>query len=254
MVAAFPVFGLVVDGGAAVFKLHFRQRVVALEVGGVVLRVPQAEFDKAVQGELLRFGSLVGQGQTGDLGGIAPGHHDRLTGPQAVLGRSDAGVAGAHAAFIAVQRGLGGLPARIPDHVAFFEVEVVSARIGGDVVVAVAGHTQKPRVLVEGVAAGGVAHQGEEVLAAQIVDPWIGRVRSGNDIFAVRVVEMAVVHQANLHSVFRWDGKRKSDGRRRQSPSTCKLNRFRKLNIQHLQPKSKMEHDEKNRKNGNVFS
>ena len=78
MIAALPVLGLVVDGGAAVFKLHFRQRVVALEVGGVVLRVPQAELDEAVQGNLFRFGGLVGQGQPGDLGGISPGYHDRL--------------------------------------------------------------------------------------------------------------------------------------------------------------------------------
>ena len=78
MIAALPVLGLVIDGGAAVFKLHFRQRVVALEVGGVVLRVPQAELDEAVQGNLFRFGGLVGQGQPGDLGGISPGYHDRL--------------------------------------------------------------------------------------------------------------------------------------------------------------------------------
>ena len=211
MIAAFPVFGLVVDGGAAVFKLHFRQCVVTLEVGGVVLRVPQAELDKAVQGNLFRFGGLVGQGQPGDLGGISPGYHDRLASFQSVLGGGDAGVARAHPAFVTVQRGLGGLPARIPDHVALFEVEVVSARIGGDVVIAVTGHAQKPRVLVEGIAAGGVAHQGEEILAAQIVDPGIGRVRTGDDIFAVSVIEMAVVHQANLHSVFRGDGERESD-------------------------------------------
>ena len=36
-------------------------------------------------------------------------------------------------------------------------------------------------------------------------------VRTGDDIFAVSVIEMAVVHQANLHSVFRGDGERESD-------------------------------------------
>ena len=211
MIAAFPVFGLVVDGGAAVFKLHFRQRVVALEVGGVVLRVPQAEFDEAVQGNLFRGGGFVGQRQPGDFRRIAPGHHDGLTGFQAVFGRGDAGVARAHPAFVAVQRRLGGLPAGVPDDVPFLEVEIMPTRVRGNIVVAVAGHAQKPRVLVEGVAAGGVAHQGEEILAAQIVDPGIGRVRTGDDIFAVSVIEMAVVHQANLHSVFRGDGERESD-------------------------------------------
>ena len=47
MVAALPVLGLVVDGAA--LYLHFAGGEVALEVGGVVLGVPQAELHEAEQ-------------------------------------------------------------------------------------------------------------------------------------------------------------------------------------------------------------
>ena len=43
MIAALAVLGLVIDH--AVFHLHLAGVEVALEVGGVVLRVPQAELD-----------------------------------------------------------------------------------------------------------------------------------------------------------------------------------------------------------------
>src|ERR1019366_9042089 len=43
VIAALAVFGLVIDD--AVFDLHLSDAEVALAIGGVVLRIPQAEFD-----------------------------------------------------------------------------------------------------------------------------------------------------------------------------------------------------------------
>ena len=50
VIAALAIFGLVVDD--AVFHLDLAGIEVALEVGGVVLRIPQAEFDagKSLEG------------------------------------------------------------------------------------------------------------------------------------------------------------------------------------------------------------
>ena len=201
MIAALAVLGLVVNGGAAIFKLHLGQSVVALEVGGVVLSVPQAELDEAVQAQLLFFAAFVGQLHLGHLGAEAAGNHHGLLGLDAVLAGGDGGVAGADAALIAVQLGLGGLPAGIPDGAVVVDVEVVSASIGGHVVVAIAGEAQQAGVLAEGVAAGGVAHQGEEVFAAQIVDPGIGSVRSGDDILASCVIKETIFHRCGLLQV-----------------------------------------------------
>ena len=194
MVPALPVLGLVIDGGAAVFELHLSQSVVALEVGGVVLRVPQAELDEAVQAQLLFFAAFVGQLHAGDLSAETAGNHHGLLGLHAVLGGGDGGVAGTDAALIAVQLGLGGLPAGIPHGAVVIDVEVVSASIGGHVVVAVTGEAQQAGILAEGIAAGGVAHQGEEIFAAQIVDPGAGGVRPGDDKLAASIIEITVAH------------------------------------------------------------
>ena len=192
VVAALAILGLVVDGAA--LDLHLAGGKVALEVGGVVLGVPQAELDEAVQGHVLLGGGLVGQLHAGHQGVHAPGHEGELLRRKAVLFAGDAGVAQAVAALIAVQLGLHGHPAGGPQAAAVIDVEILAARVGGHVVVAIAGDAQHAGVLVEAVAAAGVAHQGEEGLAAQIVDPGRGGVRAGDDVLPRQVVEVAVLH------------------------------------------------------------
>ncbi len=194
MVAALAVFGLVVDDGAALFKLHLGQGVVALEVGAVVLGVPQAELHEAVQADFLFGVRLVGQRQLRDLGPRAAGHHGGLLGLEAVLLAGDHGIAQAVAAGIFIQRGLDRLPAGVPDDAAVIDVKVFSARVGRHVVVAVAGQAQKPGVLIERVAARGIAEQGEKVLAAQVVDPGVRSIRPGDDKLTLCVVKISVLH------------------------------------------------------------
>jgi hypothetical protein len=53
VVAPFAVFGLVVDRRAV--DLDLARAQVALQVGGVVVRVPQAELDKRIQLEAACF-------------------------------------------------------------------------------------------------------------------------------------------------------------------------------------------------------
>ena len=192
VIAALAILGLVVDGAA--LDLHLAGGEVALEVGGIVLGVPQAELHEAEQGYVLLGGGFVGQRHTGHQGVHAPGHEGKLLGLQAVLDAGDAGVAQAMAALVAVQLGLYGHPAGGPHAACVVDVEILSAGVGGHVVVAIAGQAQHPGVLVEAVAAAGVAHQGEEFLAAQIVDPGGGGVGAGDDVLPRQVVEVAVLH------------------------------------------------------------
>ena len=192
VVAALAVLGLVVDGAA--LDLDLAGGEVALEVGGVVLGVPQAELHEAVKRHVLGGGGFVGQLHAGHQRVHAAGHEGELLGLQAVLDAGDAGVAQAVAALIAVQLRLDGHPAGRPEAARVVDVEVLSAGVGGHVVVAIAGDAQHAGVLVEAVAAAGVAHQGEERLAAQVVDPGRGGVGAGDDVLPRQVIKMAVLH------------------------------------------------------------
>ena len=44
VVSSFSVFGFVIDGRSDDF--HFTGRIVSLEVGGIILRIPQTEFNE----------------------------------------------------------------------------------------------------------------------------------------------------------------------------------------------------------------
>ena len=59
MIAALAIFGLVIND--AVHDLDLAGAEVALEIGGVVLRVPQAELDAGKNRELRRLLAVVGQ-------------------------------------------------------------------------------------------------------------------------------------------------------------------------------------------------
>jgi len=69
VVAALPVLGLVVDD--AVGDLDFAGGVVALVIGGVVLRVPEGELDGREDGDLGRVFPVVGDRQPPDLKRLA---------------------------------------------------------------------------------------------------------------------------------------------------------------------------------------
>ena len=193
VVAALAVFGLVVDGAA--LDLHFARGEVALEVGGIVLRVPQAELHEAEQGNLLVPRRAVFQFNLRDQRVCAARDHARLRDGEAVLFRRQLRVAKAVAALVVVKRRFDRHIARGKDGVPVLDVEVLAARVGGHVVVAVAGDAQHTRVLIEAVSAAGIAHQGKEGLAAQVVDPGRGRVRTDDDVLAGCVVKVTVSHE-----------------------------------------------------------
>ena len=197
VVAALAVLGLVEHGRpvrAVLLDLDLADRQVALVVGLVVLRVPQAELDEREERDRLRRVGGVGDRDLLDLGGLADGHEEqRLDRDAAALAR-DARVAEAVPRLEVVQVRLDRQPRRGPHVAAVVDVEVPAAGVRGDVVVAVPREAAHLGVAVERVAAGLVRDEREELLGPQVVDPRIGRVRRLDDVLACLVVKLAVPH------------------------------------------------------------
>ncbi|MNG32663.1 hypothetical protein D3C84_1187330 [compost metagenome] len=74
------------------------------------------------------------------------------------------------------------------------DVIVAAAVIDWDVVVAIARQTAKPCIAVEAVAASRIGDKAEESLIAQVVNPRIRCLRSRNNIFFVRIIEITEFH------------------------------------------------------------
>ena len=196
VVAALTVLGFVVDRAA--LDLDLAGRKIALEVGGIIHGVPQAELYVAENGKRFRFLTLVGQHQAVDLAVVTHGDEQLQFGSQAVLFPGQYAVAQAVAALVKIQLGLGGLPAGIPDGFAVFNIVVTAVRIRRYVIITVAGDAPQLGVLVKAVAARSVGYQAEECLAAQVVDPWQRRARGGDDVLTCGVSEMNEHHRDPL--------------------------------------------------------
>jgi hypothetical protein len=192
VVAALPILGLVVDDPR--LHLHLAGGKVALEVGAVVHGVPQAELHIAEHVKLPGAVAAVGQGQAVQLAGVALGDEQLLPGGHTVLFALHNGVAQTVAAAVTVQRGLGGLPTRVPHGVAVLDVDAVTVHVQRRVIVAVAGQPPQPGIPVKAVTAAGVGHQTEKVLAAQIVDPGQGSAGRVDHIFPARIIKMSESH------------------------------------------------------------
>src|SRR6266508_2223065 len=91
VIATLSVLGGVIDD--AVRDLDLANRVVALEVRGIVLRVPQAEFDRAEEREAGARISLVGDACPPDLCGLGEGHEVERLGTNARVRGADDRVA-----------------------------------------------------------------------------------------------------------------------------------------------------------------
>ncbi len=197
MVAALAVLGLVVDGRA--LNLHLTDAVGALVVGHVVEGLEKAELLVGVDLRRLLDLGLVGDGDLPELEVLARRNAHLLHDFQSILLAQDGAVAQAVAALVLVELGLDRLPARVPDGAAIVHVEVTTAHVVGHVVVAVAGQTTKLGVLPEGVAAGCVGAETEELILAEVVEPRQRSIGTGDDIFARRVFKVPVgIHAASL--------------------------------------------------------
>ena len=118
-------------------------------------------------------------------------NEEKHAGLDSVLGTCNAGVAHSMAALIEVQGSLARFPARRPDRSLVIDIEITSAVVHRDIVVAVTGYTTELRVLVEGISAGRVGDQREEVLVAEVVDPRPRCLRVGDHIFPTLIIKVS---------------------------------------------------------------
>ena len=151
VVATLAVFGLVVD--RAVLDLHLADGQVALVVGLVVFRVPQAELDEAEERDRLGSVGRVGERDLVDLGVDVYGDKEQRGHFQPAARARDAGVAHAVAGLEVVEVRLVREVARAPDVAAIVDGEDATAVVDGGVVVAVAREATHLRVAVEAVSA-----------------------------------------------------------------------------------------------------
>ncbi len=194
--ASLTILGLVVDRRSV--DLHLAGGVVALEVGHVVHRVPEAEFHVGEELEAALLRVFIFKTKAKDLAGVPDRDEGGDFGGDVVLLAVYHGVAEAVAAGVGIKRRLCRLPARIPDRIAVLDIEIMAVGILRGVVVAETGQAEELRIFIEAVAAASVGDQGEEFLTPQIVDPGKRSLWSGDDVFFCLVVKITVFHEKLL--------------------------------------------------------
>ena len=192
MIAAFLILGLVEDGRA--FDLYFAGVEVSLEVGGVILCIPQTPLDEGEQLDGLCLAALVLQNQALDLAVVVLRYEESHFSRDVVLLAGDYGIAHAVTAGVSIQISLYRRPARRPYGLAVLDVEVTAAHIYRYIVVAITGDSAETGILIEVIAAGSVGNQREELLCAEVVDPRVRGLRILNDVFLVCVIKIAKFH------------------------------------------------------------
>ena len=192
MVASLTVFRFMINRIRC--DLNFTDGIVALEVGTIVIGVPEAELQIGEYLQLPRLRAVVAQRQADEQAVVAARDQHLLPDSDAVLFRFNDGIPKTLTAAVAVRFGLNRLPAGVPDRVSVTKIDAETLGIQRAVVVAVASQPPQPGITVKTVTAGGVADQREKVLAAEIVDPGQGGAGSGDHIFAKGVVKIAVFH------------------------------------------------------------
>jgi hypothetical protein len=195
MVPPLPVLGDVVDHASHHFDLAGRE--VALEVRLVIQCVPEAELDRAEQGERGFRPATIRDPCPPDLERLAEGHEGEGLGVDPTAPGADDRVPHPVTASVVLEIRSHGLPRRRPvlavrpvEH-----IEVAPPRVGRDVVVPVARQPPEASVTVEGVPPCRVGDDPEVLLAAEVIDPRQRRVRTRDDVLASLVVEVAEPRQ-----------------------------------------------------------
>ena len=196
MIAPLPVLRLVIDD--AVFHLHLARIEVALEVGGVVLRIPQAKFDAREPGQRCPGRSPVRHRHLPDFQVVVQRYKvPRVRLDPAVRG-PDHRVAHPVAAGVILQVVPRRLPRWRPELLRFVvaQVNIPPAQIQRHVVVPVAGQPPQPRVAIERVTPRSIGNDSEICLAAQVVDPRQRRIRLRDHVLAIAIVKISELHDA----------------------------------------------------------
>ncbi len=137
MIAPLPVFGFVVNG--IIFDFHLTGIKIPLEVGAILLGIPQAELQKTPQHKFFPLGAVIGKFDLLHLPVKIKGDKIENMGPQTVLFSADGGIAQPVPAFVTVQIGFYGLPSRRPDRSVIIDIEIFSARVHRNIIIAITG-------------------------------------------------------------------------------------------------------------------
>ncbi len=193
VVSSLSVLGLVIDGAAD--DLNFADGEVSLEVGHIVVCIPETELNKAEELEVLLCIGSVCKCDLVKLTGAAHRNHRGLGSLDAALFGSDLGITETVTALVRVELSLDRLPCDAPYIVVIVYVEVTSACIGGNVVVTITGNSEQSCVLIEAITAGSVGEQSEEVLTSEIVDPRVRCIGTSYAILTCSIVKKTVFHK-----------------------------------------------------------
>ena len=192
VISSFLVFSLVEHGGA--FYFHFTGVEVSLEVGGVILCIPQTPFDHGEEFDGLRSIALIFQGQALNFAVVVLRYEERNGSGKVIFLSGDDGIAHTVTAFIGIQLCFCRRPARRPDGAVVVDIEVTTAHVNRNVVVTVSGDSTQTGILKEVVAAGCVGNQREEFLGTQVIDPRIRGSWILNHVFLVCVIKKTKFH------------------------------------------------------------
>src|SRR6516162_1579262 len=198
VVAPFAIFRLVIDDTA--FNFDFADAEIALEVGGIVLRIPEAKLNCSEDRKVCGTLAMICNRELPDLKIFVERNEVPGTRLYASRARANDRVAQAMATEVILELSLSGLPGRRPEFAGIIvtDIDIAPAEIARGVVVAVAGNSPQARVTIEGISAGGIGDDAEISLAAQIVDPRQRRVRLRDYVLTMLLVEVSVIHAGRL--------------------------------------------------------
>src|SRR5215469_7810130 len=165
VITSFPVLGLVIDN--SILDLNLADAEIALEVRGVVLRVPPAKFDRGKDREFRCLLAMVRNGELPDLEILVERHKVAGAGRNAAELRGNRGVAHAVAAGVVLELAASRLPGRGPElpRGVVAEIDIPPAEIEGSIVVAVTGDPAQASIAIKGIPSRGIGDDAEIGLA-----------------------------------------------------------------------------------------
>src|SRR5690606_37983595 len=172
----------------------FTRAQVALQVGGVVVRVPQTPLDEAEKLYGLRGLGVVRHLDLMHLVVRTDRHEIKGADLDAVTLTRDPRVAHAVAALVLLELGLNEHVRRRPEVTAVVDIEVTSTGVSRNVVVTETRQATETRVAMKAIASSLVRDDAEELLSPEVIDPRVRSLRSGDDVLAVAVVKVAKTH------------------------------------------------------------
>ena len=160
MIATLFVFGFVIERceRSILLNLYLTCREVTLEILAVGSGIPQAPFGITEEFELLLLCREIGERHALNLCFYTERHKMQHAGSYTRFLACDTSVIETMTTFVGVQWRFARFPPWIPNYVAIFDVEIATAVIHRNRIIAIACDTTKLSILVECVATCGITN------------------------------------------------------------------------------------------------